>query len=206
MPFHSELIVRESPAADGRAWLLAEPLAYEGKRDRFPVPVGFETDFASVPRPLWPLFPPTGRYTRAAVLHDWLYTAAPLVRLPLRPKDERDEWVQVEPRPAGAPLPGVEWIQDYAPITRADADGLFRRVMRELGVSGWRRWTMWAAVRLGGWRYWRRARAAQVAREAAEADAAREREIVEAVRRHESAAGAPEAKDAVGEGAEGQRP
>lgn len=32
-------------------------------------------------------------------------------------------------------------------VTRADADGLFRRCLRELGVSAPRRWMMWAAVR-----------------------------------------------------------
>lgn len=32
-------------------------------------------------------------------------------------------------------------------VSRADADGLFRRSMRELGVSGPRRWMMWSAVR-----------------------------------------------------------
>lgn len=37
------------------------------------VPVGFETDFASVPRLLWGLFPPTGPHGKAAVLHDFLY-------------------------------------------------------------------------------------------------------------------------------------
>lgn len=33
---------------------------------------------------------------------------------------------------------------------RRDADGVFRRVLRELGVSHPRRWLMWAAVRVGG--------------------------------------------------------
>lgn len=32
-------------------------------------------------------------------------------------------------------------------FTSADADGIFRRVLRELGVSLPRRWLMWAAVR-----------------------------------------------------------
>lgn len=32
-------------------------------------------------------------------------------------------------------------------VNRADADGIFRRAMRELGVSFLRRWMMWAAVR-----------------------------------------------------------
>lgn len=38
------------------------------------VPKGFITDFASVPRLLWSVFPPMGRYSRAAVIHDWLYS------------------------------------------------------------------------------------------------------------------------------------
>jgi len=37
------------------------------------VPLGFETDFASVPRILWSVLPPWGRYSPAAVVHDWLY-------------------------------------------------------------------------------------------------------------------------------------
>jgi hypothetical protein len=33
------------------------------------------------------------------------------------------------------------------PIRRSDADGIFRRTMREAGVDALRRWIMWAAVR-----------------------------------------------------------
>jgi hypothetical protein len=38
------------------------------------VPKGFETDFASVPRLFWSLFPPLGPYSKAAVVHDYLCT------------------------------------------------------------------------------------------------------------------------------------
>jgi hypothetical protein len=34
---------------------------------------GFITDCASVPRFLWSIIPPIGRYTKAAILHDYLY-------------------------------------------------------------------------------------------------------------------------------------
>jgi hypothetical protein len=38
------------------------------------VPAGFETDGASVPKALrWFASPFTGKYTRAALVHDWLY-------------------------------------------------------------------------------------------------------------------------------------
>lgn len=33
---------------------------------------GFITDFASIPRFLWVLLPPLGRYAKAAVVHDYL--------------------------------------------------------------------------------------------------------------------------------------
>jgi hypothetical protein len=36
------------------------------------VPAGFVTDLASTPRPIWWIYPPFGRYLKAAVLHDYL--------------------------------------------------------------------------------------------------------------------------------------
>jgi hypothetical protein len=36
-------------------------------------PAGFRTDFASIPRGLWNLFPKRGKHDRAAVLHDAAY-------------------------------------------------------------------------------------------------------------------------------------
>jgi hypothetical protein len=41
---------------------------------RVSVPRGFVTDFASVPRLFWPIFPPSGKWNRAAVVHDYLCT------------------------------------------------------------------------------------------------------------------------------------
>lgn len=37
------------------------------------VPKGFDTNFASIPKALWSLFPPLGKYTQASILHDYLY-------------------------------------------------------------------------------------------------------------------------------------
>jgi hypothetical protein len=37
------------------------------------VPVGFVTDFASVPRIFWSLLRPDGNYTHPAIVHDYLY-------------------------------------------------------------------------------------------------------------------------------------
>ncbi len=69
--FATALIVRPEP--DGRSWTLMEPLVYETDFATIEVPAGTMTDFASTPRLLWPIFPPFGRYNRAAVIHDYLY-------------------------------------------------------------------------------------------------------------------------------------
>lgn len=45
------------------------------------VPVNFETDFASVPRIFWTIVPPWGKYSPAAVVHDYLYIKQHTTRL-----------------------------------------------------------------------------------------------------------------------------
>lgn len=56
-------------------WKLTKPFHYvaEGVGEIVHVPAGFITDFASIPRFLWALLPPTGKYQRAAVIHDYMY-------------------------------------------------------------------------------------------------------------------------------------
>lgn len=113
MPFRAgEVVVRRR---GDETWELVEHLVYEGRHDQFVVPAGFVTDFATVPRVVVWLIPRFGRYTPAAILHDWLIDVA---------------------IPAGL-------------VTSRDTDGLFRRVMRELGVPALRRWLMWVGVRWG---------------------------------------------------------
>jgi len=40
------------------------------------VPAGTVTDLASAPRLLWAIFPPHGRWAKAAIIHDYLYDQA----------------------------------------------------------------------------------------------------------------------------------
>lgn len=105
--FLSVVVVEEH----GEHWRLREPLIYLGNTDRFDVPAGFVTDFASVPAWATWLLPRTGKHNRAAVLHDYL------VRNP--------------------------------DVSRKDADGIFLRVLQELGVPEWRARLMYAGVRAG---------------------------------------------------------
>jgi hypothetical protein len=63
------------PFGDGQDSMLTENLQYRVLQTTFVivVPAGFVTDFASTPRALWSVLPPTGRYQLAAVVHDFLY-------------------------------------------------------------------------------------------------------------------------------------
>ncbi|WP_040790222.1 DUF1353 domain-containing protein [Nocardia paucivorans] len=106
MVFTNSLVVEE---IDAQFWRLVQPLHYQGADREFTVPVGFRTDFASVPRPVTWLVPRYGVYTKAAILHDYLLKSGE--------------------------------------VSTADADGIFRRALRECDVSVPRRRMMWAAVR-----------------------------------------------------------
>jgi hypothetical protein len=44
-----------------------------GRFQQVRVPIGFVTDFASIPRVFWSLLRPDGEYSYAAVIHDFLY-------------------------------------------------------------------------------------------------------------------------------------
>ncbi|MEA3346671.1 MAG: DUF1353 domain-containing protein [Candidatus Auribacterota bacterium] len=73
--FTENLVV--SPLPDGRTWVLRKKFSYdvgrEGSGETIKVSVGFVTDFASVPRVFWWIFPKWGKYGNATVIHDYLY-------------------------------------------------------------------------------------------------------------------------------------
>lgn len=81
------------------------------------IPKGFISDGASVPRVMWSIYPPFGRYLEAAVVHDWYCVLG-----------HRGE----------------------SPIDYKVAADVFREAMEVCGVSRWRRYKMYWAVRLGG--------------------------------------------------------
>lgn len=70
MPFLSDLVVRD---LGDNNWKVLQPLVYQGRKQKFDVPAGAETDFASVPILFQWLIPRSGKYTKAAVLHDYLW-------------------------------------------------------------------------------------------------------------------------------------
>lgn len=71
------------PFGDNKFWVTVEPLEYTigSTTDRIVVPKGFVTDFASIPQSLWSFgLSPHGQYSRAAVIHDYLYWAQTCTR------------------------------------------------------------------------------------------------------------------------------
>lgn len=120
-------------------WKLLVPFHYYltepgGENEYVVVPEGFITDFASIPRGLWNLLPPTGIYGKAAVIHDFLY-------------QERT----------------VNWLKDGyilgRNVDRGEADRILRDAMEVLGVGRFTRWAVYAGVRAGGWAAWGKHRA-----------------------------------------------
>jgi hypothetical protein len=75
MPFSKDSEV-DVKAVDDKNWKLHSELKYVGKWDSFVVPIEADTDFASVPRVFVWFLPSYGRYTKAAILHDWLWRHA----------------------------------------------------------------------------------------------------------------------------------
>lgn len=77
--FTSPLVV--TPMDNGVDWQLLEPFSYAvGSKDSLRtilVPEGFVSDFASIPAFIWRAMfwwvPPWFKYSKASILHDWLY-------------------------------------------------------------------------------------------------------------------------------------
>ena len=75
--FTRKLVVSLEP--NGKRWKLEKEFSYYtdllGERRTFTVPAGFETDFASIPKPLLalPFIRWRDKFNKAAVVHDWLY-------------------------------------------------------------------------------------------------------------------------------------
>ncbi len=57
-------------------WKLLKELKYTGKTDLFVTELPMDTDFASVPKVFVWFLPRYGRYTKAAILHDYLWRKA----------------------------------------------------------------------------------------------------------------------------------
>lgn len=85
-----------------------------------------KTDLFTVPAEYFTDFATVPRFLHWLVSPYGVYTRAAIVH----------DWLLTDEVPAKR-------------VTSRDADGIFRRIMAELGVSWTKRWVMWAAVRVG---------------------------------------------------------
>ncbi|EIP96815.1 Protein of unknown function (DUF1353) [Opitutaceae bacterium TAV1] len=122
LPLHTETLLEEE-----RTLRLLAPFAFESSLlGTITVEADFHTDLASIPRIFWRIFPPAGKYTAAAIIHDWLYW-----NQSTRYNDTAD-----------------------VRIRREQADEVFIEAMCEIGVGWLTRHTIYRAVRLGGGTAW----------------------------------------------------
>lgn len=107
---------------------LLEPLTLQVDKVKVTVPKDFQTDFASIPKLFWSFLSPIDRYTRAAIVHDWLYIYHKVIRT----TDTKE-----------------------STITRKEADDIFYKLMGRDKVPDWKRKILWSAVRLFGYPAWK---------------------------------------------------
>lgn len=84
---------------DGRNWRVTAEFDFASSvlERIIRVPVGFVTDFASIPRLLWNILPPTGLYGKAALLHDDAYRNPEMLSPPItRQQADRLLWEGME--------------------------------------------------------------------------------------------------------------
>jgi hypothetical protein len=132
--------------ADGHTiYELRHPYAYiwagpDGKKRCIIVPAGFIYDGASVPRFVWTLsgMSPDGLHRAAALIHDWLYEHKGKLPVGSYLREETGGWDVIE----------ADWQRDHA-------DRMFGQIMREFGVSPWRRKVAYKAVHWFGRTAWR---------------------------------------------------
>lgn len=103
-------------------WVVKKEFRYhiDGDKNKVViVPRGFLTDGATVPRLLWGIIPPWGKYGQAVVLHDYL-----------------------------CEFTGFWNYNQWETIQREDADLIFKSALKELGVNSLTRYLMYGAVSL----------------------------------------------------------
>lgn len=94
---------------------------------------GMVTDLASIPRAIRWLIPKVGMDAQASVVHDRGY---------------RDGFVRVR----------IDVCERQIAVSRGMIDSMYLQAMRALGVSRWRRHTLYIGVKVGGWVVWNRLR------------------------------------------------
>jgi Protein of unknown function (DUF1353) len=97
-------LVPMTPFDDRQDSVLTQDLQYRVLQTTFVifVPTGFVSDFASTPRALWSVIPPTRRYQLAAVVHDFLCIGTRVVRATRLTRSFGWQWPRATSSPSSA--------------------------------------------------------------------------------------------------------
>ena len=94
--FTSSLIIKLTPG--GRNWIVARRFTYRiGKKysRRFvSIPTSFETDFASIPKPLLPFLPWWAKFNKSSPIHDYLYQHKIVIGKPITRQEADDIFLE----------------------------------------------------------------------------------------------------------------
>lgn len=148
LPLRVDLSIRGS-----RAKLQGDFIYDDERHGGIHVPIGFETDFASV-KPIrtiaWALL-------AASLIVGWFWPEAGAVVGSVGYGALALYASVVGYGDAAATI--HDWLYSaryVGALDRKGADGVFRNALCSSGVARWRAWLMWAGVRMGGrWRYGR---------------------------------------------------
>jgi hypothetical protein len=137
--FLSPLSVTEIQRGDGLAlWSLNKPfycyVDNDGQKVEIIIPAEFITDFASVPRLPFAYLLYGGIGNRAGVVHDALYSA----------------WKRIQV------FTLIDNVKVDYEVTRSWADEVLRSALQECGVGFFARNMMYSAVRLAGWKFYKK--------------------------------------------------
>lgn len=110
---------------DGHYWTIQAPLQFDigelGSNRCVIVTAGYVTDFNSVPRGLWNIFPPT-RYGKSSIIHDYLCD--------------------------GGVITGFIGGFTYTTVPQyAETDAIYKEALEVEGCPFWKRNMMWMGVR-----------------------------------------------------------
>jgi Protein of unknown function (DUF1353) len=145
VPFVPRLVhLAEGGEENPDDWSMTSPLTwtgtFRGNVGRLRVEASeaepFVTDLASVPQSLTWLVPRYGKYTKAAILHDYLCQTV----------GKETIAVYRTPTTAAKRDASSSDVQLIRLEDRSDADEIFRLAMTELGVPWAQRWLMWSAA------------------------------------------------------------
>jgi hypothetical protein len=128
-------LVVEDVEYNGELWQIHKEFKVQSKvlNGILTVPIGFVTDFASIPEIVQPIISKNGPWDVGAVVHDFLYKNGGVISIW---QEELRSWQELN-------------------ITRETADYVMLEFMEHLNVYQWKRQAIFDSVRLFGRPFWK---------------------------------------------------